>query len=88
MDCPDCGDAKAYVGFSKIECPNATCVHFSEKLLEALIEDMADEIDEICPEGVFAEMDDEEIDERLKRLYSGIMTRIGLGDLLDEELDD
>lgn len=27
MTCPRCGDPKAYVGLSKVECPNPSCAH-------------------------------------------------------------
>jgi hypothetical protein len=37
-ECPSCGDSRAYVGFTSVECPNGDCEHYdgSEQSLAKL----------------------------------------------------
>jgi hypothetical protein len=41
MNCPKCGHANAYIGFSKIECRNADCEHFVKPTMDQLHEAFA-----------------------------------------------
>lgn len=37
MNCPKCGDNRAYIGFNVIECANIDCQHFSQEHYDRLI---------------------------------------------------